>query len=100
MKKRRTLRKLADSRIRWFCRRLTTRQRTIAVATAFTLFLISCLYVIGTSLSGFGSPKSHYEIEHIRSSKPLLDKGTINKNQPKEYDENRHSDNQETSGAD
>lgn len=101
MKKKRSLRRRVDSRIRWFCRRLTNRQRKIAVATAFTLFLISCLYIIATSLSGFGTPKRHYEIEHIRPSEPLLNKGTINKNNhPKKYDDDRHSENQEAPGAD
>lgn len=99
-KRKRTLRRGADIRIRRYCRKLTAKQRKVVTGTAFILFLAGCLYAIATSLSGFGTPDTRYEIEHIRSLEQMLDKNTTDKNNHlKDYHDDRHSENQKTSGA-
>lgn len=67
MKKRRyaCLRR-ADSRIRLFCRNLTSRQRSLVTATASLLFLAACLYTIVSAFSGPGKGDGTMRIEHIR----------------------------------
>jgi len=48
--------KQADILIHRYCGRLTTGQRLAVIAVAFALFMAGCLYMILSSLSGFGEP--------------------------------------------
>ena len=48
--------KQADILIYRYCRRLTTGQRLAVIAVAFALFMAGCLYMILSSLLGFGEP--------------------------------------------
>lgn len=48
--------KQADILIHRYRRRLTTGQRLAVIAVAFALFMAGCLYMILSSLSGFGEP--------------------------------------------
>lgn len=98
MKRELKLWKRADLRIRWFCRKLTKRQRAVAVTVASALFALSCLYMVADSLSDFGRSGDGLEMEHIR---PLeLEKSDA----PTNYEDNHfkdhydygHSENQDT----
>ena len=80
--------KQADILIYRYCRRLTTGQRLAVIAVAFAL------YMILSSLSGFGEPGGGLQIEHIRplDIKPEKDT-TIHF---KDYYDYGHSENQDT----
>lgn len=87
----------ADSLMRWYCRKLTERQRVAVVATAFVLFMASCLYMIASSLTGFGKPDGSLEIEHIRSPRQMLDGVKRNENNHfKDYYDYGYPENQDT----
>lgn len=97
MKRRNDYLKRADSLMRWYCRKLTERQRVAVVATAFVLFMASCLYMIASSLTGFGKPDGSPEIEHIRSPRQLLDGVKRNENNHfKDYYDYGYPENQDT----
>ena len=96
MKRKRSLRRWADLRIRRYCRKLTRKQRVMIVVTAFTLFALGCLYMIFSSLLDFGHPGKELEIEHIRSPDGLLEKDTDKKdNHFKDYYDYVHPENQD-----
>ena len=86
--------KQADILIYRYCRRLTTGQRLAVIAVAFALFMAGCLYMILSSLSGFGEPGGGLQIEHIRplDIKPEKDT-TIHF---KDYYDYGHPENQDT----
>ena len=73
---------------------LTTGQRLAVIAVAFALFMAGCLYMILSSLLGFGEPGGGLKIEHIRplDIKPEKDT-TIHF---KDYYDYGHSENQDT----
>lgn len=97
MKRRSNYLKRADSLMRWYCRKLTERQRVAVVATAFVLFMASCLYMIASSLTGFEKPDGSPEIEHIRSPRQLLDGVKRNENNHfKDYYDYGYPENQDT----
>lgn len=97
MKRRRNYLKRTDSFIRWYCRKLTEKQRRAVVTTAFVLFMASCLYMIASSLSGFGKPDGSLEIEHIRSPRQMLDDNKKNENNHfKDYYDYGYPENQDT----
>lgn len=97
MKRRRSYLKRADILIRRYCRKLTEKQRVAVVATAFVLFMASCLYMITSSLSKFGQPDGSLEIEHIRSPRQMLDGNKKNANNHfKDYYDYGYPDNQDT----
>lgn len=99
-KRKRTLRRWADVRIRRYCRKLTDKQRKVVVGTAFILFLTGSLYVIATSLSGFGTPDASYEIEHIRPPELMPDTNTNDRNNHlNDYHDDRYSENKDVDGA-
>jgi hypothetical protein len=80
--------KQADILIHRYCGRLTTGQRLAVIAVAFALFMAGCLYMILSSLLGFGEPGGGLKIEHIR---PLDIKPDF-----KDYYDYGHSENQDT----
>lgn len=94
MKRRKNHWKRADSRLQWYCRKLTKKQRVVFIATAFVLFLTSCLYVITASLCDFGTSGGGLEIEHIRPLDMRLKKDTII--HFKDYYDYGHPQNQDT----
>lgn len=97
MKRRRNHLKRADSLIRWYCRKLTEKQRIAVVATIFVLFMASCLYMIASSLTRFGQPDGSLEIEHIRSPRQMLDGNKKNENNHfKDYYDYGYPENQDT----
>lgn len=97
MKRRSNYFKRADSLMRWYCRKLTERQRVAVIATAFVLFMASCLYMIASSLTGFGKPDGSPDIEHIRSPRQLLDGVKRNENNHfKDYYDYGYPENKDT----
>lgn len=72
MKRKRNLVRRTDLHIRRCCRKLTEKQRKRIVMAAFTLFALSCLYVIFSSLIDFGHSEKGLEIRHIRSPDGML----------------------------
>lgn len=97
MKRRRNYLKRTDSFMRWYCRKLTEKQRRAVVATAFALFMASCLYMIASSFTGFGKPDGRLEIEHIRSPRQMLDGNKKNENNHfKDYYDYGYPKNQDT----
>lgn len=97
MKRRNNYWKRADSRIRWYCRKLTEKQRVVIVAMAFTLFMASCLYMIVTSLSGSGKPERYLEMEHIHPPGQMPGgNGNNEDNHLKDYYDYGHPENQDT----
>lgn len=97
MKRRNNYLKRADSLMRWYCRKLTEKQRVAVVATAFVLFMVSCLYMITSSLSGFGEREGSLEIEHIRSPEQMLNGNKKNENiHFKDYYDYGYPENQDT----
>lgn len=97
MKRRSNYLKRTDSLMRWYCRKLTERQRVAVVATAFVLFMASSLYMIASSLTGFGKPDGSPEIEHIRSPRQLLDGVKRNENNHfKDYYDYGYPENKDT----
>lgn len=94
MRRRNNSWKRPDSLLRWYCRKLTAKQRVVFIATAFGLFMASCLYIILSSLSAFGEPGRGLKMEHIRplDMKPEKDT-TIHF---KDYYDYGYSENQDT----
>ena len=75
-------------------RQTDDRAGLAVIAVAFALFMAGCLYMILSSLSGFGEPGGGLQIEHIRplDIKPEKDT-TIHF---KDYYDYGHSENQDT----
>lgn len=97
MKRRNNYLKRANSLMRWYCRKLTERQRVAVIATAFVLFMLSCLYTIASSLSGFGKPDGSLKIEHIRLPQQMLDGAKRNENNHfNDYYDYGYPENQDT----
>lgn len=97
MKRKNNYWKRADSLLRWYCRKLTEKQRVAIVAMAFVLFMISCIYMVASSLSGFGEPDESLKIEHIRLPQHMLDGTKRNENNHfKDYYDYGYPKNQDT----